>query len=207
MVGATNVDITNKLPKETHRMSTTELIALGDRFHELRDRFHELGDRFDELRDRQAISELIARLGWMLDDKRFDEASSVLAEDVSVQTAGGSAQGRDAVITQASRNHTVTTQHVLTNVVIDLHGDHAEARANAIITFAPDGPGRRLTLNDSEQPEPYVTIGEVYRSQARRTDDGWRLSRIEVARRWSTKELSGRVAVGQTPTTTEGSRA
>jgi hypothetical protein len=150
------------------------------------------------LSDRQAISDLIARLGWMLDDKRFENAPSILAEDVSVQTGGGSASGRDAVVAQASRTHTVTTQHVLTDVAIELDGDHATARANAIITFAPDGPGYRLTINDAEQDDPYLTLGEVYRFEASRTDDGWRLTRIEVRRSWSSKLLSGRVAVGQT---------
>lgn len=156
-----------------------------------------LDRRLQELEDRHAISGLIARLGQMLDDKRFDDAPSILADDVSVQTGGGSAQGRDAVVVQASRTHTVTTQHVLTDVAIDLDGDHAQVRANAIITFAPDGPGRRLTINDAEQGEPYLTLGEVYRLEARRADDGWRITRIEVTRSWSTKQLVGRVTVGQ----------
>ena len=121
-------------------MSTNDQIAL-DR-------------RLQETEDRHAISGLIARLGQMLDDKRFDDAPSILADDVSVQTGGGSAQGREAVVAQASRTHTVTTQHMLTDVAIDLDGDHAQARANAIITFAPDGSGHRLTINDAEQAEP-----------------------------------------------------
>jgi hypothetical protein len=168
-------------------MSTTDQIAL-DR-------------RLQELEDRQAITELIARLGQMLDDKRFDDAPSILADDVSVQTGGGAASGRDAVVAQARRTHTVTTQHVLTDVTIDVDGDHAKARANAIITFAPDAPGCKLTINDAEQDDPYLTLGEVYRFEARRTGDGWRLTRIEVRRSWSPKVLTGRVAVGQVEAT------
>jgi hypothetical protein len=158
----------------------------------------ELRDRVNVLLDRQAIAGLIARLGAMLDEKRFDDAPSILAGDVSVQTGGGSASGRDAVVAQARRTHTVTTQHVVTDVAIDLDGDHAEARANAIITFAPDQPEARLTINDAEQAASYLTLGEVYRFEARRTDDDWRITRIEVARRWSSQLLSGRVAVSQT---------
>jgi hypothetical protein len=95
----------------------------------------------------------------------------------------------------------VTTQHVLTDVTIDVDGDHAKGRANAIITFAPEGPGHLLTINEAEQVDPYLTLGEVYRVETRRTEEGWRISRIEVRRSWSSKVLTGRVAVGQVEAT------
>ena len=154
-------------------------------------------DQIQQLGDRQAIADLIARLGLMLDEKRFDEAASILAETVTVKTPGGAAQGREAVAAQARRNHTVRTQHVITNLLIQLDGDRAQARANLVATFAPD-PGSRLVINGEEQPASYLTLGEVYRFGAVRTEDGWRLSRIETEPLWSSQPLSGGARVAQT---------
>jgi hypothetical protein len=126
-----------------------------------------------ELMDRQAIADLISRLGLWLDEKRFDEARSVLTEAVTVDTPGGSSQGVDAVAEQARRNHAVDrTQHVITNVLIELEGDRATAGANLVVTFA-DGP------------EPLRTHGERYRFEALRTPAGWRLSRVQVTPVWT----------------------
>ena len=154
-------------------------------------------DQFQQLTDRQAIADLITGLGLMLDEKRFDDAASILADDVTVKTPGGSAQGHEAVAGQARRNHTVRTQHVITNVLIELAGDRAQARANLTATFAPD-PGSRLVINGEEQRASYLTVGELYRFGAVRTDHGWRLERIETEPLWSSQPLSGGARVDQT---------
>jgi hypothetical protein len=159
-----------------------------------------LTDQLQQLDDRRAIAELIAQLGLMLDEKHFDDARLILADDVIVQTPGGSARGSEAVVAQARRNHSVRTQHAITDVLIDLDRDRARARANLIVTFAPDRPGARLVIGETEQPDSYLTIGEVYRFEAVRTDGGWRLARIETARVWSSQPLPGRALVGQTET-------
>ena len=41
-------------------------------------------------------------------------------------------------------------------------------------------------------------IGERYRFAARRDETGWRLTRIEVARLWSTKPLAAGARVAET---------
>ena len=152
--------------------------------------------QLQELGDRQAIADLIARLGLMLDEKRFDESGSILDAHVTVKTPGGSAQGREAVAAQARRNHTVRTQHVITNVLIELDGDRAQARANLTATFAPD-PGSQLLINGEEQRASHLTLGEVYRFGAVRSADGWRLSTIETEPVWSSQSLSGGARVEQ----------
>jgi hypothetical protein len=145
-----------------------------------------LTEQIQELSDRQAIADLITRLGRMLDDKTFDDTEAILADEVTVHTPGGRARGRDAVVAQARRNHTVRTQHVITDVLIELEGDRAHASANLIATFAPDGPDSRLTINGSEQAESTLMLGERYRFKAARGASGWRLTSIEVAPVWST---------------------
>ena len=137
------------------------------------------------LTDRQAITDLVSRLGLWLDEKRFDDAS-LFTDDVTVSTPGGSAQGVELVAAQARRNHDHDgLQHVITNVLIDLDGDQARVRANLIVTMVPDAAA----------PEAHVTMGERYRFEAVRTGVGWRLSRIEVEPIWRSGTLE-RTAAG-----------
>jgi hypothetical protein len=134
----------------------------------------------------------------MLDEKQFEEATSILTDDVTVQTPGGSSRGREAVLAQAERSHTVRTQHVISDVLIELDGDTAEVRANQISTFAPDRPGAHLVVNGVDQADPYLTVGGLYRFGAIRTGDGWRLARIESETLWSSQPQSRGALITQT---------
>lgn len=159
-----------------------------------------LSGQLRQLNDRQAVADLITRLGLMLDDKSFDDARTILADDVTVQTPGGSSRGPEAVVAQARRSHTVRTQHVITNMLITLEGDRAQARANLIVTFVPDSddPEASLTIGNSDQPQSRLMIGEHYRFQAARGEPGWRLTSIKVARAWSTQPLAAGARVAET---------
>ena len=127
--------------------------------------------------DHRQIADLVSRLGVWLDEKRFDDSRAVLAEDVEVDTPGGRTRGIDAVTEQARRNHAVdATHHVITDVLVDLDGDRATARANLTVTFVPD----------AADPATHRTHGERYRFDAVRTPDGWRLARVRVAPVWMT---------------------
>lgn len=134
------------------------------------------------LADRQEITELVYRLGVALDDGRFDDLRSILTEDATASTPGGSVEGIEAVIAQAGRNHSLPDQriqHVITNVLVDLALDRADVRANLVVTFAS-----RASMS------PLRTVAEVYRFAARRTPDGWRLSRVESTPVWTTGSRS-----------------
>ena len=132
--------------------------------------------------DRDAITDLVSRLGAWLDEKRFEETEPLFTDDVTVATPGGQAQGVERIAAQARRNHERDeTQHVITNVLVDLDGDRAVARANLIVTFVPE-PAR---------PEVHRTHGERYRFEAARTPAGWRLSRVEVSPVWIRQAAAG----------------
>jgi hypothetical protein len=129
-----------------------------------------------ELLDHREITQLVDRLGLWLDEKRFDEARSILTEGAMAETPGGTARGLEAVVEQARRNHgeEVGTQHVITNKVIDLEGDRATVGANLIATFF-----------DPERPSaPRRQLGERYGFEVVRTPDGWRISSVKTTPLW-----------------------
>ncbi|MCI2423487.1 nuclear transport factor 2 family protein [Saccharopolyspora sp. K220] len=77
---------------------------------------------------------------------------------------------------QARRSHAAfaRTQHVTSNVLIDLDGDRAAVGAKLIAIFVPD----------PDALEPAFTIGERYRFEAVRTHQGWRFSHVAADRLW-----------------------
>jgi hypothetical protein len=137
-----------------------------------------------ELVDRSEVSDLISRLGRALDDGNPAELRSLLAEDVTVRTPGGMAEGREAVVAQATRNHPPEQpiQHVITNVLVALDGDRAAARANLVVYFGPlSGP-----TPGAVPPAPPLeyTLGEVYHLDLVRQPDGWRFAEIQTTPLW-----------------------
>jgi hypothetical protein len=137
-----------------------------------------------QLVDRNEISDLVHRLGVVLDEGQFDDLRSLLAQDATVRTPGGIAEGREAVIAQASRNHPAEQpiQHVITNILVDLDGARAQARANLVVYFGPLG-GASDSAVPLAPPVEYTT-GEVYHYDLVRTSEGWRFSRIQTTPVW-----------------------
>ncbi|WP_433242866.1 nuclear transport factor 2 family protein [Actinomadura nitritigenes] len=123
-----------------------------------------------EQRDRDELTDLIGRLGLWLDGKHFDDPRAVFTEDAEVTTPGGTSKGADALAAQARRNHTVPTQHFVTNPLIEIDGDRAAIGANLLVVFAhEDGPR---------------VLGERYDLQAARTPDGWRVAGVRSSLIW-----------------------
>lgn len=150
------------------------------------DDINRLARQVAELTDRNEITALVYRVGAALDEGRFEDLRSVYTQDATASTPGGSVQGIDALIAQASRNHSPEQriQHVITNVLIDFDGDRAQVRSNLIVRFAS-----RASLS-----EPHFTLGEVYSFDAKRTADGWRLTRVETTPVWTVGSREAAVA-------------
>jgi 3-phenylpropionate/cinnamic acid dioxygenase small subunit len=127
-----------------------------------------------QLQDRAEITDLVYRLGACLDEHRFDDLPALFTEDATAATPGGTAQGRDAVIAQATRNHAEydRLQHQITNVLVDVDGDRAAVRANLLAALGRDA-GR-----------PALVLGAVYRFPARRTPAGWQLAGVAIEPVW-----------------------
>jgi hypothetical protein len=135
-----------------------------------------------QLADHTEITNLVHRLGVCLDDRRFDDMRSLLVEEATVRTPGGTAEGREALIAQASRNHRPDepTQHLITNLLVELDGDRARVRANLVVNFAA------TASRDESLPAPPIrySLGEIYHFDVVRTSEGWRFSRIETSPVW-----------------------
>jgi ketosteroid isomerase-like protein len=130
-----------------------------------------------ELLDRQHIVDLVTSVGRCLDERDFEALRELFTDDATVATPGGTVRGHDALVAQARRGHSRDKgiQHVITNHLVDLDGDHASVRANLLVAFAADGP---------EDPQPFL-LGEVYRFEMRRTTDGWRIRSLQSTPVWS----------------------
>ena len=139
-------------------------------------------DLVRDLCDRSAITDLVSRLGRWLDQKQFDDAellASLFTQDILLETPGGKSEGLAAVVDQARRRHTEErTQHVHTNVLVDLHGDTAAVEANLIVTFVP-----RAAAADV-----FSQVGTRYRFTVVRTGEGWRFSSIRDTLIWRRPE-------------------
>lgn len=152
-------------------------------------------ERLGALLDRGEIADLVARSLVAIDEARFDDLRDLYAEDASASTPGGEARGIDAIVAHVGRTHTPErrTQHLLGDVVVDLDGDTARARANVIAGFTTSA------ADDTTAPAPpvEVTFGTVYRYRAVRTPAGWRLSQVEIHPVWvdgATENLLPRAA-------------
>lgn len=130
-----------------------------------------------ELLDRAELTDLLARQGLWLDERRWDATGSIFTEDATVSTAGGRAHGIEAITEHARLNHERfdRTQHVTSNVLVDLDGDAATVRANVVAVFVSDAT-------------PSFAVGERYRFAATRTDAGWRFASVEVMPVWRSGE-------------------
>jgi 3-phenylpropionate/cinnamic acid dioxygenase small subunit len=97
--------------------------------------------------DKDAIRELLAEYCFRLDDGRFDEMAALFTEDGTWDTAFGKAVGR-AAIAELARNlreragaARPRAVHLVTNIVIALDGERAQARSNwMVMQNGPDGP-------------------------------------------------------------------
>ncbi|KJK42332.1 hypothetical protein UK23_37625 [Lentzea aerocolonigenes] len=127
------------------------------------------------MHDRIEITDLFSRLNHLLDDKRWDDADTVFTSDIAVYSPrNGEIRGRDE-LAAFMREAEVTdehTQHVTTDVVVDVDGDQATASANSVVHFFRDGEA------------PHRTSGLRLTCTATRTPDGWRLNESRTRLLW-----------------------
>jgi hypothetical protein len=135
--------------------------------------------------DRAAITEMVSRLGRWLDEHGYTDpeaSAALLMPDIVLETPGGKATGLDDVLAQARKRHDdFRTQHVHTNVLVELDGDRATAEANLIVTFVPAGG----------DPGSYHQVGTRYSFAFVRTGGGWRFASIRDRLIWRSAPPGG----------------
>lgn len=125
--------------------------------------------------DRLEIADLFTRLALLLDDRRWDDAGTVYTGDATVLSPrGGELRGVDALagflrgtLTEGER-----TQHLTTDILVDVHGDRAVASANSLVHFYRDGRA------------PHRTGGLRLEHTAVRTPAGWRFDEARITPGW-----------------------
>jgi hypothetical protein len=131
-----------------------------------------------EMADRAEIVDLESRKGRYADEKRFDDMADIRTQDsVSLYRNGElRLQGIDALREQgrATLSQFDRVQHVITNILVDLHGDTADIRANVIATH----------VYDTADPTKVWIVKGYYTDKAVRTANGWRLSQTALHRIW-----------------------
>jgi hypothetical protein len=89
--------------------------------------------------EKDAIRELLADYCFRLDDGRFAELAALFTEDGTWDTAFGTAVGRAAIaaLAQSLRERAGAVRpravHLVSNVVIALDGERAQARSNWVV--------------------------------------------------------------------------
>jgi len=145
--------------------------------------------------DRGELTQLVYRFYDYMEEGRFDDLDAVLSKDVVVSSPGmGVTEGREAVVAGAEEGAKTEdrTQHVVTNVLIDLNGDKAKVRANVDQLF-----GSSTTPEGKIAPEPTLTISSIMHYEAVHSSEGWRVSRIEGDVLWAVDSQAAANPAGQ----------
>jgi hypothetical protein len=147
--------------------------------------------------DRVEITELFDRYHATLDESqdpaRFDEAwaRSVFTDDVRLTFPVGSRSGIDGAVAvhRHGMGSFIRTQHVVSNLVLDFDpegvgdGGRAGLRANLLAAHVYlDGNGGGSGPGTAES---LFVVGDYYEGEVRRTDAGWRISRLALHVVWN----------------------
>ncbi len=139
------------------------------------------------LTDRAEITGLIDGYLLSLDGGRFDEAWARrhFTPDVRFTSPVGSHDGIEGLAEheQATLDKFERTQHMGANYLIDLDGDRAAVRWNALMTHVHLAATQQ---SRGETPGAHFDVGGTFTGEAVRTPAGWRLRRLDVQAIWTT---------------------
>ena len=130
----------------------------------------------DELCDKYAITELLYRYATAVDTKDWDALRSVFTEDAHLDysSVGYPPGPRDDVLAllQRALSQLPMSQHFVTNIEVDLHGDRATVRAKF---YNP------MQLPRVKDP---TYCGGNYHHEVVRTSEGWKSCRLTEESLW-----------------------
>ena len=132
--------------------------------------------------DELEILRLMASLAQAVDDRDEARYRACLADEVMEQAPSGGPDSWLAVSSQDYARRSVEavsamrwTHHKLCNPIVDLTGDHAAATADVVVDMEASG---------REGRHEHLTIGGRYELEFARLDQGWRISKRRLVRRY-----------------------
>ncbi|MFJ1600318.1 nuclear transport factor 2 family protein [Streptomyces sp. NPDC088261] len=129
--------------------------------------------------DRIEIADLFARFALLLDEKRWDDADTVFTDDVTAHSPrSGEVHGLDTLVGFMRRAGAdgERTQHLTTDLLVDVDGDRAAASANSLVHFSRDGGA------------PHLSSGLRVVCTVVRTPAGWRIRESRTVVIWTRQE-------------------
>jgi hypothetical protein len=132
--------------------------------------------------DELEILRLLATLAQAVDDRDEARYRACLADEVMRPAPSGGPDSWLAVSSQDYARRSIEavsemnwTHHKLCNSVIDLRGDQATAKADVVVDMEASGSEGRLE---------HLTIGGRYELEFTRLNQGWRISKRRLVRRY-----------------------
>ena len=137
------------------------------------------------LSDRAAIEDLVGRYEWALDAGDAQAYGALFAEDGVLSSGFAPDQnGRAAIVkliedlnkrfaapSTPGGKRPMRIQHILSNLVIDLHGDRADARSYWTEVWNPKGPGLEVRAAGHYEDQLVKRGGKWMFSHRRIADD------------------------------------
>ncbi|WP_327115867.1 nuclear transport factor 2 family protein [Nocardia sp. NBC_01730] len=124
--------------------------------------------------DRIEIADLFARFARLLDEGRYEDAGTIYTDDVEVYSPRSQLRGIDKVVDymRQAQVESERTQHINTDLLVNINGDQAVASGNSLVYFYREG-----------QP-PHQTSGLRLACTAVRTPAGWRFREARIMLAW-----------------------
>jgi 3-phenylpropionate/cinnamic acid dioxygenase small subunit len=122
--------------------------------------------------DRTAISELLYDYAYCVDSNRVDQLLGLFVEDCAVAygtTFGAHGRSELRGLMSGIPDYFAATSHHISNITVSFNGpDHADLRA---VVYA---------WHRYVEPKPDAVWLGYYQDRVLRTDDGWRISSLEM---------------------------
>jgi 3-phenylpropionate/cinnamic acid dioxygenase small subunit len=127
------------------------------------------------LADRAEIDDLLARYGFAIDLREWDDLRSVFADDASIDYSGSTQQhtGVDDIVEffRSTASRCAATQHLMhTSQVWSTGADTAEGRTHVTAHHVANGVPHPVPQ------EATFTVTGTYTDRYIRTPDGWRIA-------------------------------
>jgi 3-phenylpropionate/cinnamic acid dioxygenase small subunit len=131
-----------------------------------------------EISDRLAVSDLLNRYATAMDSRNWDLLAACFTDDARLDYDTSGVFGRQDFVEHCAEGlaRMKATQHRVTNQVITLDGDQAQATSYVVAQHVRD--------NDAT-----FTLGGTYHDDLVRTGDEWRIASRQFVTSWKAGKL------------------